>query len=179
MRYILLIVFLLSISALCAQEHERKFGVEINQNFYVGNNLRSNETDFHFIYKINPHMKIKLGTVYVYNREDYTLNESNLSFGAGRQFALKDSCGFSKLEVFSLMSIPHGYFSLDRYNINLGVKLIYKKLIFMNFGLRFKHDEWLPVAYMQDGTDSFGIFSGFGLILDFERCPGRKFNRNR
>jgi hypothetical protein len=59
----------------------------------------------------------------------------------------------------------------------MGVKLIYKKLIFMNFGLWFKHDELLPVAYMQNGTDSFGVFSGFGLILDFERCPGRKFNR--
>jgi hypothetical protein len=177
MRNNLLIVFLLFISALCAQE--RKFGLEINQNMYVGNSLRSNETDFHFIYRINPQMNIKLGNVYVYNREDYLLNETNLSVGAGRQFPLKDNCGLSKLEVFSLMSIPYGYYSFDRYNIDLGVKLIYKKLIFMNFGFRFKYDEWLPVTYMQNRTASFGVFSGFGLTLDFEECSFRKNKRNK
>ncbi len=179
MKNALLIVFILFTSALCAQEHEWKFGLEINQNMYVGNSLRSNETDFHFIYRINPQMNIKLGSVYVYNREDCLLNETYFSVGAGRQFPLKDYCDLFKLEVFSLMSIPYGYYSLERYNIDLGIKLIYKKLIFMNFGLRFRHDEWLPVSYMQNATDSFGVFTGFGLVIDFEKCPGRNINRNR
>jgi len=174
-RIIILIITQFFVYFLIAQNKTSKINLDIQTDFstvtFDHNSVKTSITGLNALYWINPHLNIMLGEKYNlrYSFFQTVENSFGLTAGVGYLIPIKKYCGQFDLEVYlSGSSIDNQFYTFEHYYTDAGLKLFFKKIAFGSVGLRYNFDE--PNSFSFNRNESFNLFIGFGLRIDFEKC---------